>query len=99
MRTRKDALPGAGTPDRATKSVPHKTDMNILPHAGGGEKPKTLFIRPPEVMEMLGVSRSTAGRCVKAVNDRAKAAGLFVVAGACNRRLFMEFIGYAEDVD
>lgn len=54
---------------------------------------ESLFIRAPEIMELLGVSRSTASRCIKQVNERMKGKGCFVVAGACNRRAFFEIIG------
>lgn len=54
---------------------------------------ESLFIRAPEIMELLGVSRSTASRCIAQVNKRMKGKGCFVVAGACNRRAFLEIIG------
>ena len=97
MKAQKKALLGAGTPDRATNTAGRaEGSTGILPHAGSKEKP--LFINSAEVMELLGVSRSTACRCIQQVNQQAKARGLFVVRGLCNRRLFMEFVGY-EDVN
>lgn len=97
MKAQKKALPGAGTPDRATNTAGRADgSTDILSQAGS--EGKTLFVGSSEVMELLGVSRSTACRCIQQVNQQAKARGLFVVRGLCNRRLFMEFVGY-EDVD
>lgn len=94
MRAQKKALPGAGTPDRATNTAGRADgSIGILSHTGSSEK---LFIGSVEVMQLLGVSRSTACRCIQQVNQQAKAKGLFVVRGLCNRRLFMDYIGFPQ---
>ena len=56
-------------------------------------KCEPLFIRAPELMELIGVSRSTAGRILREVNNRQKARNLFTMAGACNRRAVYEYLG------
>ena len=97
MRTREKAPAGVTAPTGAGNTT-HRAGVDssvIVPQQG--EKPKTLFVRADEIMELLGVSRATACRCIQQVNKRAKAAGLFTVTGFCNRRLFMEFIGYPSE--
>ena len=92
MRTRKEALPGAGTPDRANDGIMQATlHDSIIPKPAENE---SLFIRIPEMMELMDCSRSTAQRCAASINARLKAAGKFVIAGRCNRQAFYEAVGY-----
>ena len=99
MTTHKKAPAGAGTPTGATNATAGRAcgSTHSITRTEGGEKPKTLFIRSPEVMMLLGVSRSTAQRCIKQVNEQAKSRGLFTIAGACNRALFLEYVGAATE--
>lgn len=94
MRAQKKALPVEATTNGAKSANvdKHLSFNNILSQAGSEEKP--LFINSAEVMELLGVSRSTACRCIQQVNQQAKARGLFVVRGLCNRQMFLEYVGY-----
>ena len=94
MRAQKKALPVEATTNGATNTnaARHLSSSNIIPHAVG--EGKTLFVGSSEVMELLGVSRSTACRCIQQVNQQAKARGLFVVRGLCNRQMFLEYVGY-----
>ena len=55
----------------------------------------TLFIKAPEVMKIMGCSRSTASRAIKATNERLKKSGCFTVAGMVNRAALMETLGYS----
>lgn len=59
----------------------------------------SLFIKAPEIMEMMGCSRSTASRVIKATNDRLKKQGRFVVSGMVNRAALMETLGYSVEIE
>ena len=94
MRAQKKALPVEATTNGATSATVERylSSSNILPHADSEEK--SLFIGADEVARLLGVSRCTAYRCIQGVNKQAKARGLFVVRGLCNRQMFLEYVGY-----
>ena len=94
MRTRKEALPGAGTPDRAVHDGTMQANLCTLSIPQKQEKQESLFIRIPEMMELMDCSRSTAQRCAASINARLKAAGKFVIAGRCNRQAFYEAVDY-----
>lgn len=53
----------------------------------------SIFISITEAAEIIGCSYTTAQKAVAYCNKRAKALGLFTVAGKCNRRALMEYLG------
>ena len=98
MRANKKALSGAGTPGRAAHDgMMHASLCNSsIPQKQ--EKQESLFIRIPEMMELMDCSRSTAQRCAASINARLKAEGKFTIAGRCNRKAFYEAVGYETGV-
>lgn len=93
MNTRKRTPASAGTADKGKKHLDN-VSMDILPHDFRPIQGQSLFIKIPEAMSLLEVSRSTAQRIFRRVNQRLAAAGKFTCQGICNRAAFMAEIGY-----
>lgn len=93
MNTRKRTPVSAGTADKGKKHLDCVSN-SILPHDFRPIQGKSLFIKIPEAMALLDVSRSTAQRIFRRINVRLAAAGLFTMTGAVNRAAFMAEIGY-----
>ena len=59
----------------------------------GAGQAESLFITINEAAQVIGCSYATAQKAVSYCNKRAKSLGLFTVAGKCNRRALMEYLG------
>lgn len=59
----------------------------------GNGQAESLFVTIAEAAQIIGCSYTTAQKAVAYCNKRAKALGLFTVAGKCNRRALMEYLG------
>ena len=58
-----------------------------------GKQAESIFVTIGEAAEIIGCSYTTAQKAVAFCNKRAKSLGLFTVAGKCNRRALMEYLG------
>lgn len=68
-------------------------EYNTTNTAEGTGQAESLFVTITEAAEIIGCSYTTAQKAVAFCNKRAKALGLFTVAGKCNRRALMEYLG------
>jgi hypothetical protein len=59
----------------------------------GTKQAESLFVTIAEAAQIIGCSYSSAQKAVAYCNKRAKTLGLFTVAGKCNRRALMEYLG------
>ena len=57
------------------------------------KEPEPLFLTVAEVQQILGVSKSSAQKCIRFINDRLKAEGKFTLTGKVNRYAFAEMVG------
>ena len=59
----------------------------------GAGQAESLFVTIAEAAEIIGCSYTSAQKAVATCNKRAKELGLFTIAGKCNRRALMEYLG------
>ena len=63
----------------------------------GAEQAESLFVTIKEAAAIIGCSYATAQKAVAYCNKRAKSLGLFTVAGKCNRRALLEYLGVGRE--